>query len=230
MKNTTIFRFLQKHQDGSRKYLFSRFSVFLLLLTIWSVLPNTGYSQYYNVNTACATPYNDISVTGTQLAVNPDFNTFTSLLPFDFQFFGQNYVTPTLRISVDGYILWNAATGQLPQDNQSLPTADPDIAPGGGIFPHWDFQAAFIVPSSGIYVQSDGVAPNRTYTIQWDSIYKVISTGPTVLSNDVINFQVILYETSNEIKFVYGDTFYGCLLYTSPSPRDRTRSRMPSSA
>ena len=27
---------------------------------------------------------------------------------------------------------------------------------------------------------------------------------------------------------VYG--FKGCLLYTSPSPRDRTRSRMPSSA
>ena len=25
-------------------------------------------------------------------------------------------------------------------------------------------------------------------------------------------------------------TIYGCLLYTSPSPRDRTRSRMPSSA
>ena len=27
-----------------------------------------------------------------------------------------------------------------------------------------------------------------------------------------------------------GVTFDGCLLYTSPSPRDRTRSRMPSSA
>ena len=25
-------------------------------------------------------------------------------------------------------------------------------------------------------------------------------------------------------------TYNGCLLYTSPSPRDRTRSRMPSSA
>ena len=24
--------------------------------------------------------------------------------------------------------------------------------------------------------------------------------------------------------------FYGCLLYTSPSPRDRQKSRMPSSA
>ena len=29
--------------------------------------------------------------------------------------------------------------------------------------------------------------------------------------------------------FVDG-VYYGCLLYTSPSPRDRTRSRMPSSA
>ena len=28
----------------------------------------------------------------------------------------------------------------------------------------------------------------------------------------------------------YGERFYTCLLYTSPSPRDRTRSRMPSSA
>ena len=27
-----------------------------------------------------------------------------------------------------------------------------------------------------------------------------------------------------------GTGAYGCLLYTSPSPRDRTRSRMPSSA
>ena len=30
--------------------------------------------------------------------------------------------------------------------------------------------------------------------------------------------------------FQFGGHFMGCLLYTSPSPRDRTRSRMPSSA
>ena len=29
---------------------------------------------------------------------------------------------------------------------------------------------------------------------------------------------------------IYGPESSGCLLYTSPSPRDRTRSRMPSSA
>ena len=30
--------------------------------------------------------------------------------------------------------------------------------------------------------------------------------------------------------FTNGERIYSCLLYTSPSPRDRTRSRMPSSA
>ena len=30
--------------------------------------------------------------------------------------------------------------------------------------------------------------------------------------------------------FFMGDNVYGCLLYTSPSPRDRQKSRMPSSA
>ena len=29
---------------------------------------------------------------------------------------------------------------------------------------------------------------------------------------------------------IYGKPLFSCLLYTSPSPRDRTRSRMPSSA
>ena len=33
----------------------------------------------------------------------------------------------------------------------------------------------------------------------------------------------------NRLELAGGD-FYFCLLYTSPSPRDRTRSRMPSSA
>ena len=35
------------------------------------------------------------------------------------------------------------------------------------------------------------------------------------------------YEANQALLQQYGN---GCLLYTSPSPRDRTRSRMPSSA
>ena len=40
----------------------------------------------------------------------------------------------------------------------------------------------------------------------------------------------ILEENNSEINLVRYTTSEICLLYTSPSPRDRTRSRMPSSA
>ena len=36
--------------------------------------------------------------------------------------------------------------------------------------------------------------------------------------------------SSVSAKYNAGNNYYTCLLYTSPSPRDRTRSRMPSSA
>ena len=41
-----------------------------------------------------------------------------------------------------------------------------------------------------------------------------------------------LFETGAEFPMYipYDKEYKSCLLYTSPSPRDRTRSRMPSSA
>ena len=49
-----------------------------------------------------------------------------------------------------------------------------------------------------------------------------------LFSTDVI----IRNAGGNQIKVIDSNTIQtsGCLLYTSPSPRDRTRSRMPSSA
>ena len=49
----------------------------------------------------------------------------------------------------------------------------------------------------------------HTYTFNLDHIKKILA--------DVSDEQMTLQPN-------------GCLLYTSPSPRDRTRSRMPSSA
>ena len=50
------------------------------------------------------------------------------------------------------------------------------------------------------------------------------------LENDVLRLEqmIILYE--QEIAELKTEKEEFCLLYTSPSPRDRTRSRMPSSA
>ena len=53
--------------------------------------------------------------------------------------------------------------------------------------------------------------------------------APPVLPDDEV-----LYELADLFR-VFGDStrikiLYACLLYTSPSPRDRQKSRMPSSA
>ena len=74
---------------------------------------------------------------------------------------------------------------------------------------------------------------------------KAIVDGQTVTVGDWVSFKADCEQSGQiiEIKSTYmgqalvlenksgfhGD-YIGCLLYTSPSPRDRTRSRMPSSA
>ena len=48
--------------------------------------------------------------------------------------------------------------------------------------------------------------------------------------SEVCNVRVLAFaDISTTTNEEYGKFFF-CLLYTSPSPRDRTRSRMPSSA
>ena len=55
-----------------------------------------------------------------------------------------------------------------------------------------------------------------------------IPLGRIGLPKDIGGAAVFL--SSEEAEYITGKMLYICLLYTSPSPRDRTRSRMPSSA
>ena len=55
------------------------------------------------------------------------------------------------------------------------------------------------------------------------------STANTRIANDQSSFGKYLYGDMPSAKEPYAESNI-CLLYTSPSPRDRTRSRMPSSA
>ena len=61
-----------------------------------------------------------------------------------------------------------------------------------------------------------------------------ISKSVSVFLEKKFNLQTNEIEIQNTKKDFQGDLtivlFPFCLLYTSPSPRDRTRSRMPSSA
>ena len=60
---------------------------------------------------------------------------------------------------------------------------------------------------------------------QIDAIYKAKDKG-----FDAVEFQFPYQYDSREIKKALDDVNLPCLLYTSPSPRDRQKSRMPSSA
>ena len=51
--------------------------------------------------------------------------------------------------------------------------------------------------------------------------------GADVIDVDQIGRNVLYEDNDAKAKVIH---HFGCLLYTSPSPRDRTRSRMPSSA
>ena len=66
-----------------------------------------------------------------------------------------------------------------------------------------------IRPDGSEYWAARELAPVLDYA-KWENFYKVIKRA------------MIACENSGRSTF--------CLLYTSPSPRDRTRSRMPSSA
>ena len=61
---------------------------------------------------------------------------------------------------------------------------------------------------------------------------KVPVRTPTFLQNPhaLLSNNVFEVELAPEIQLFLLQPNYSCLLYTSPSPRDRTRSRMPSSA
>ena len=81
----------------------------------------------------------------------------------------------------------------------------------------------------GVFNQSEA----KMYDVDWGLYFK--NKSSTYKFSSIFNYKkvekeesggLISYETN-----LYNDPLlYPCLLYTSPSPRDRTRSRMPSSA
>ena len=68
----------------------------------------------------------------------------------------------------------------------------------------------------------------QSYMIQNRVGVKYNTSATTSINNIIIGAE---FDSNKNLLFSLGyDVYTTCLLYTSPSPRDRTRSRMPSSA
>ena len=78
----------------------------------------------------------------------------------------------------------------------------------------------FLKSRDRIFIGSNAAVPNALMD-------QLIDEQASAL-NDIEVVHILTLGENRWAQKQYQDTF--CLLYTSPSPRDRTRSRMPSSA
>ena len=84
------------------------------------------------------------------------------------------------------------------------------------------FQAAQLIADARVACLKLAIRPEKIAKIMMDEAILALMAERFSLSDIQATFK----------KYAKRDLprFYICLLYTSPSPRDRTRSRMPSSA
>ena len=68
------------------------------------------------------------------------------------------------------------------------------------------------------------------YAFLEEDVHVAAAPGYEKMDKDGVPLVMKLHKSLYGLAQSPGDSFKTCLLYTSPSPRDRTRSRMPSSA
>ena len=120
------------------------------------------------------------------------------------------------------------------ENNTGLLPLTPNLA-GAGKITSWEINGTL---PTGLNFSSEngtiwGVPTDLYFEWQYFTIY-ANNSGGTVISEIAImvNDQIptISYNLSQTVLKNDTEMVSICLLYTSPSPRDRTRSRMPSSA
>lgn len=138
----------------------------------------------------CTTPFEDISATGQAINLADEAEVGITL-PFFFQF--ETLLSNEVTMSDNGGLVFGTLTGDISFTLAGSPMAS---APANAIVPYLDdFDA------DDVYVEVRGTAPNRRAIFQWEDrkIWQA-ATNP-----DGATFQAILYEGSNEIRFVYDD-------------------------
>jgi VCBS repeat-containing protein len=140
--------------------------------------------------------FQDIEAVNPPLAYsNNDDGVKHITMPFVFTFYGLS--SDNLTVSMNGAIKFGSHINTINAFNTDL-----SVAPAYFIVPFWDDIDNSPGIGGGVYTDVVGTAPNRQFIIQWQDI-------PHYNNTDAITFQVIFYETSNELLFQYEDVDFG---------------------
>ena len=107
-------------------------------------------------------------------------------------------------------------------------------APANGVYLSYLYNSGTHNSSHGLNVQT--AATNiaayglRVNTGGDSNALAVMGTGDVGIGTDSPDYKLTINNTGGADTLLKLENTTTCLLYTSPSPRDRTRSRMPSSA
>lgn len=185
------------------------FFLFAVLLIVQLSFAQSNFSST-NFRVGQST-YTDISSTGTAIAMTNNeagVSTTPQNIGFNFQF--NDSVFTQFRIHADG-ILRLGTEAPAAATNISVSPANSHAAVFTStldsfqyvILPFFTNLVAAGTPA--FHVQTSGVAPNKVCTIQWKNIRDADNSNGAVLHQfSQLEFQVKLYEGSNDIEFVYG--------------------------
>jgi hypothetical protein len=142
--------------------------------------------------------FTDISGSASSALVNGDDSTTTQNIGFNFEFYGTTYTQ--VSWSPNGLMTFGGTDGDFA--NTDFATAGP-----GGNLPSiavfWDDLQFFQSGSDQTYYGTYGSSGSQYFVIQWNLVSHFFN------SNDPATFQVILYEGSNQILFLYDDISFG---------------------
>jgi len=127
-------------------------------------------------------------------------------MPFAFNYYGVLHpLAAPLYVHIDGFASWDqpnvfplAPNPCNDTDNTQIPSAG---YPDNAFFAYWDDLRFSTTPGSGIYFFTDGVAPTRRLVIEW---FKMGYSRAN--NNEVLSFNLVLYECEDKVQFVIGQT------------------------
>jgi hypothetical protein len=157
-----------------------------------------GYTFIDNQETnGPAFSYQDISATGTNIGNScDDCATVGVPIGFSFDFYGATHTTA--NIVSNGNLQFTTANSGF--TNPTLPTA----AIGPTLLPFWD-DLRTDCSDDAIYVRTVGAPGSRQFIVQW----RLVPAFVTGCAGGRIDFELIMFEGTNEILFQYADVIFG---------------------